>query len=49
MTTIGDEESLRRFVLRARQMHAHSIVQGWEELLRHAPGSFDGHLDLVVG
>ncbi|GAA3675971.1 hypothetical protein GCM10022376_14240 [Yimella lutea] len=42
-----DRETLRRFVLRARRVHAHSIVQDWDELLRHAHGSFDGHLDLA--
>lgn len=30
---MGDEETLRRFVLRARRVHAHSIVQDWDELL----------------
>ncbi len=28
-------------------MHAHSIAQDWDELLRHANGSFDGSLDLA--
>lgn len=44
---MGDEETLRRFVLRARRVHAHSIVQDWDELLRHAHGGFDGYLDLA--
>lgn len=44
---MGDEETLRRLVLRARQVHAPSIVQDWNELLRHAPGSFDGRFDLA--
>lgn len=44
---MGDEETLRRFILRARRVHAHSIVQDWDEVLRHAPGSFDGHLGLA--
>lgn len=47
MGRISDEETLRRFVLRARRVRAHSIVQDWDELLRHAHGSFDGHLDLA--
>lgn len=47
MAGMKDRETLRRFVLRARRVHAHSIVQDWDELLRHAHGSFDGHLDLA--
>ena len=47
MATMGDEETLRRFVLRARRVHAHSIVQDWDELLRHAHGGFDGYFDLA--
>lgn len=45
---MGKEESLRRFVLCAWRMHAHSDVPGWDKLLRHAPGSIDGHLNLAV-
>ncbi|MCR2792734.1 hypothetical protein NQ156_06615 [Microbacterium sp. zg.Y625] len=44
---MDDHEKLRRFVLRARRVQAHSIVQNWDELLRHAQGSFDGHIDVT--
>lgn len=43
---MDDKETLRRFVLRARRVHAHSIAQDWDELLRHAYGSLDGLLGL---
>lgn len=36
---VKDEETLRRFVIRARRVQAHSLVQDWDELQRHAqPG-----------
>lgn len=44
MVRMEDDERLRRFVLRARRVQAHSIVQDWEELLRHARGDFDGQV-----
>lgn len=44
---MDNHEILRRFVLRARRVQAHSIVQNQEELLRHAQGSFDGHVDVT--
>lgn len=47
MARMEDGETLRRFVLRARRVQAHSMVQDWDGLLRHAAGSFDGHLDLT--
>lgn len=47
MVRMDDGETLRRFVLRARRVQAHSIVQHRDELLRHAQGSFHGHLDLA--
>jgi hypothetical protein len=47
MVGMEDIETLRRFVLRARRVHAHSVVQDWDELMRHARGGFDGHLDLA--
>lgn len=47
MVKMGDDETLRRFVLRARRVQAHSVVQDWDELLRHGQGSFVGHLDLA--
>ncbi|MFV0252007.1 MAG: hypothetical protein ACK5H2_01545, partial [Beutenbergiaceae bacterium] len=33
VVAISDEETLRRFVLRARRVQAHSLVQNWDELL----------------
>lgn len=42
----SDDETLERFVLRARRIQAHSLVQDWEGLRRHAEGSIEGHLDL---
>lgn len=47
MVTFNEHETLRRFVLRARRVQAHSIVQNQEELLRHAQGSFDGRVDVT--
>lgn len=47
MVETEDNDTLRRFVLRARRVQAHSMVQDWDNLLRHAGGSFDGHLDLT--
>ena len=47
MARMDNHEILRRFVLRARRVQAHSIVQNQEELLRHAQGSFDGHVDVT--
>lgn len=41
-----DEEILRRFVVRARRVKAHSQVQNWEDLLRHVEGSLDVRLDI---
>lgn len=46
MARMDDDETLRRFVLRARRVQAHSMVQDWDDLLRHARGSFDGRLEL---
>ncbi|SCL35822.1 hypothetical protein [Micromonospora aurantiaca (nom. illeg.)] len=46
MTQISDEELLGRFVLRARRVHAHSLVQDWDELLYHARGEFQAHIDI---
>src|SRR5690606_21449147 len=43
---ISDEETLRRFVLRARRVQAHSLVQSWDELLYHAGGEFQGQIDV---
>jgi hypothetical protein len=39
------DDTLSRFVLRARRIAAHSLVQDRAELLRHAEGSFKGTLD----
>lgn len=47
MARLDDHETLRRFVLRARRVHAHSIVRDKNELRRHAKGSVDGTLDLA--
>ncbi|NME88416.1 hypothetical protein [Corynebacterium stationis] len=41
-----DEEILRRFIVRARRVKAHSQVQDWDDLLRHAEGSLDVRLDI---
>lgn len=41
----GHDNTLSRFVLRARRIAAHSLVEDRAELLRHAEGSFDGTLD----
>lgn len=46
MVAISDEETLRRFVLRARRVQAHSLVQSWDELLYHAGGEFQGQIDV---
>lgn len=46
MVAISDEETLRRFVLRARRVQAHSLVQSWDELLYHASGKFQGLIDI---
>ncbi|MFY1659316.1 hypothetical protein [Micromonospora sp. WMMD1274] len=46
MTQISDEELLGRFVLRARRVHAHSLVQDWDELLYHARGEFQVNIDI---
>jgi hypothetical protein len=40
-----DEQTIARFVLRARRIEAHSLVRDWDELARHAQGSFRVHLD----
>ena len=48
MVETEDNDTLRRFVLRARRVQAHSMVQDWDNLLRHAGGSFDGLRDEVV-
>jgi hypothetical protein len=45
VVAISDEETLRRFVLRARRVQAHSLVQGWDELLHYAAGEFQGQID----
>jgi|OM-RGC.v1.030819999 hypothetical protein len=44
---VGDKETLWLIVLRARRVHAHSIVPARHELQRHAYCSFDRHLDLA--
>lgn len=41
----SNHDTLSRFVLRARRIAAHSLVQDRAELLRHAEGSFSGTLD----
>ncbi|MEV0271519.1 hypothetical protein AB0H43_22300 [Hamadaea sp. NPDC050747] len=41
-----NDETLRRFVLRARRVRAHSLVQNWDELIRYARGEFRGLLNL---
>lgn len=46
MATPGDSDTLRRFVMRARRVQAHSLVQDWDGLLRHASGGFEGQLDV---
>lgn len=46
MTRLADDETLRKFVQRARRIEAHSLVQDWDELLFHAEGSFSGTLDV---
>jgi hypothetical protein len=43
---MSDDETLRRFVLRARRVQAHSLVQNWDELLRRGSGEFNGQLDV---
>lgn len=46
MADLGnDDDTLNRFVLRARRIAAHSMVQDRAELLRYAGGSFIGTLD----
>lgn len=40
------QETVARFVLRARRIESHSLVREWDELLRHAQGSFEASLDL---
>lgn len=45
MTEISDEETLRRFVRRARRIGAHSLVQDRDSLLDHATGEFKGRID----
>jgi hypothetical protein len=45
VTDIGDQETLERFILRARRIAAHSMVQDWDELLYHAGGEFKGYVD----
>lgn len=45
MVGTAENETLRRFVLRARRVQAHSIVQDWDELMRHARGGFGAQLD----
>jgi hypothetical protein len=46
MTAYGDEDTIARFVLCARRIAAHSLVRDWDELARHAQGSFSGQLDV---
>lgn len=46
METQGDSDTLRRFVMRARRVQAHSLVQDWDGLLRQAAGGFEGQLDV---
>ena len=45
MVAISDAETLRRFVLRARRVQAHSLVQSWDKLLYHAGGEFHVQID----
>lgn len=45
MVDSGGNGTLDRFVLRARRIAAHSLVQDRAELRRHAEGSFSGTLD----
>lgn len=47
MGKMSDNEILERFVVRARRVGAHSIVQDWDELMRHAQGGFGGTLDVT--
>ncbi len=46
MTDAKDTETLRRFVLRARRVQAHSLVHDWKGLLHQAEGAFEGHIDI---
>lgn len=46
MAKVSDEEALRRFILRARRVQMHSLVQDWEGLLRYTRSLFNGHLDV---
>jgi hypothetical protein len=46
MAPAEDERTVARFVLRARRIEAHSLVQDWDELTHHAEGSFNVHIDI---
>lgn len=41
-----DAEIVKRFVLRARRIQAHSLVQDWDQLTTHAKGSIQLQLDI---
>ncbi|NTW39525.1 MAG: hypothetical protein HGA44_06480 [Cellulomonadaceae bacterium] len=41
-----DNEIVTRFVLRARRIEAHSLVQDWDQLTSHAAGSIQLQLDV---
>ena len=44
---VSDEETLRRFVVRARRVQAHSLVQDQARLARHAAGELKLHVDMA--
>lgn len=46
MTADNDENTIVRFVQRARRIKSHSLVRDWDELVRNAQGSFTVHLDI---
>jgi hypothetical protein len=46
VTVHNDEQTIARFVLRARRIEAHSLVRDWDQLTQHAQGSFRVHLDV---
>lgn len=46
MAASDDEETIARFILRARRVEAHSLMRDREALARHEQGSSDVHLDV---
>lgn len=46
MTKFSDLQTLRTFVLRARRVQAHSMVQEWDKLQEYAADKFSGSIDI---